>query len=126
MSGGGSGVSVPSHSLNTPGDLEPPFRCEVLHERDAVRVRPIGSLDLATTPELEQQIEELRQAGVRNVIVDLSGLVFMDSTGVRLALKLEAVSRQDGFEIGPVPGPPAVQRVFEVTATTGVVRFIRA
>ena len=60
------------------------------------------------------------------MIVDLSGLVFMNSTGVRLALKLEAASRQDGFEIGFVPGPPAVQRVFEVTGTTGVVRFIRA
>jgi anti-sigma B factor antagonist len=119
-------VADPSDLSNAPGGLEPPFRCEVLRERDAVRVCPIGSLDLATTPELEQQIEELRRAGVRHLIIDLRGLTFMDSTGLRLALKLDAASRQDGFEIGFVPGPPAVQRVFEVTGTTDVVRFVRA
>jgi hypothetical protein len=32
-------------------------------------------------------------------------------TLLRLALRLKAVSRQDGFEIGFMPGPPAVQRL---------------
>ena len=37
--------------------------CEVLPEQDAVRVRPIGSLDIATVPVLEQQLQVLREAG---------------------------------------------------------------
>jgi anti-sigma B factor antagonist len=93
-------------------------------ERDAVHVRPIGSLDLATAPVLEQQLEELREAGFRRLIVDLGGLWFMDSTGLKLALKWRAAAQQDGFEIGFVPGTPAVQRVFELTGMTEHVPFI--
>ena len=107
-------------------DAEPPqtlppdpeaFHCEVQPERDAVRVRPTGALDMATAPVLDAELEELRAAGFRRVIVDLGRLHFMDSTGLRLLLQWEAHARQDGFSIALAPGPPAVQRVFEVTGT---------
>jgi anti-sigma B factor antagonist len=104
---------------------ESSLTCEVVPERDAVRVRPIGSLDLATVPVLEQQLNELREAGFRRLIVDLGGLWFMDSTGLRLALKWHHAAQRDGFEIGFAPGPPAVQRVFEVTGTSEHMPFIR-
>jgi STAS domain len=67
----------PSWRLEDEGSL----RCEVVPERDVVYVRPIGSLDLATVAVLEQQLKELREAGFRRLIVDLGGLLFMDSTG---------------------------------------------
>jgi anti-anti-sigma factor len=105
-------------------DDEASFRCEVAPERDAVRVRAIGILDLATTPVLDRQLEELRDAGFRRLIVDLGGLSFMDSTGLHLALKWHAAARQDGFEIGFAPGPPVVQRLFELTGMTEQVPFV--
>jgi len=105
-------------------DDESSLRCEVVPERAAVRVRAIGSLDMATAPVLEQQLEELRDAGFRRLIVDLGGLWFMDSTGLQLALKWHGEARRDGFEIGFAPGPPAVQRVFELTGMTEQVPFI--
>ena len=104
---------------------EASLRCEVVPERDAVRVCPIGSLDMATVRVHEQQLEELREAGFRRLIVDLGGLCFMDSTGLRLALKWHAAAQEDGFEIGFAPGPPAVQRVFELTGTSEHVPFTR-
>ena len=105
---------------------EPSLRCEVVPERDAVHVRPIGTLDLATVPVLEQQLKELREAGFRRLIVDLGGLLFMDSTGVHLALKWHSAAQQDGFKIDFAPGPPRVQRVFELTGTSDLVPFIRS
>jgi anti-sigma B factor antagonist len=105
-------------------DDEASFRCEVVPEREAVRVRAIGSLDMATGPVLERQLEELRDAGFRRLIVDLGGLSFMDSTGLKLALKWDGDARQDGFEIVFAPGPPEVQRVFELTGMTEQVPFI--
>jgi anti-sigma B factor antagonist len=114
----------------TPPDWRSPddeaLSCEVSPEPDAVRVRPVGSLDLATVSVLEQQLNELREAGFRRLIVDLGGLRFMDSTGLRLALSWHAAAQQDGFEIGFVPGPPAVQRVFEVTGMSEHIPFIRS
>jgi len=105
-------------------DDEASFRCEVVPERDAVRVRAIGSLDMATASVLEQRLEALRDAGFRRLIVDLGGLSFMDSTGLKLALKWDGAARQDGFEIVFAPGPPEVQRVFELTGMTEQVPFI--
>jgi anti-sigma B factor antagonist len=114
------------HPATRRPDDEARLTCEVVPERHAVRVRPIGSLDIATAPVLEQQLEELRQAGFRQLIVDLGGLSFMDSTGLRIALRWHAAAQRDGFEVGFVPGPLAVQRVFELTGTSEHVPFIRS
>jgi anti-anti-sigma factor len=109
--------------VDNPSDSEP-LRCEVEPERAAVRVRPVGSLDMATVPVLRAQIDELREAGFRRLILDLSKLDFMDSTGLRLMLSLEAEARRDGFSIALVPGSAAVQRVFEITGTAAVLPFV--
>ena len=50
----------------------------------------------------------------------------MDSTGLKLALKWDAAARQDGFQISFIPGPPVVQRVFEITCTSGRLPFIHS
>ena len=81
---------------------------------------------MATVPVLERQLEELRDAGFGRLIVDLGGLRFMDSTGLNLALRWHAAAQQDGFEIGFAPGPPAVQRVFELTGVSEHLPFIRS
>jgi anti-anti-sigma factor len=98
--------------------------CDVVPERNVVRVRPVGTLDLATVPVLEEQLAELRSAGFREVIVDLRELVFMDSTGLRLLLRWDAAARNDGFWLGFVPGAPEVQRVFELTGTNDRITFV--
>jgi anti-sigma B factor antagonist len=109
----------PSHRSVSP-EL---FQCEVQPERGAARVFALGSLDVAAAPVLDEQLRELRDAGFRRLIVDLSKLSFMDSTGLRLLLKWDGDARQDGFAIDVVPGPPAVQRVFELTGTSDLLRF---
>ena len=94
-------------------ELEP-FRCEVEPGRDAVRVRPIGELDLATVPLVEAQLAELWSVGFTRIVLDLSRVSFMDSTGVRLLLAWHAHSAAGGMLFGVISGPPAVQRVLEV------------
>ena len=72
------------------------FGCEVRPERGAVRVLPHGELDAGTRPLLEAQIGELHDAGFRRLILDLSQLDFMDSTGLRLILGWDAEARKMG------------------------------
>jgi anti-sigma B factor antagonist len=100
--------------------------CELEPEREAVRLRPIGSLDMATLPVLERQLQELRDAGFPRLIIDLGGLSFMDSNGVRFALKWRATALRDGFQISFAPGRPAVHRVFELAGVTDHVPFVRS
>ena len=99
------------------------FRCEVQPEQSAARVFALGSLDVATVPELDAQLRDLREAGFRRIIVDLSRLGFMDSSGLRLLLAWNADASGDGYAIELVPGSKAVQRVFELTGTSHMLRF---
>jgi anti-anti-sigma factor len=99
------------------------FACEVVPERDAVRVRPVGALDMATAPALHAEIAQLRDAGFRCILVDLRELEFMDSSGLRALLTLNAQANSDGFELGLVRGNPTVDRVFEVTGTKNLLPF---
>jgi anti-anti-sigma factor len=113
----------PADQPLTAGDLAA-LACEVSRERDTASIRTIGDLDLATVPILAGRVAQLRNAGCRHLTFDLSNLTFIDSTGLRFLLECYADSRQDGFTMALVPGPPAVQQVFELTDTTNHLPFI--
>ena len=117
-------MAAPSeHETSVSAPLEN-FRCDVSRERDTAHVRTIGELDIASAPVLAAQVAELRQAGCRHVVIDLSGLQFMDSTGLRFLLECYAEARRGHFTLALLPGPPAVQRVFELTHMTAHLPFI--
>lgn len=104
-------------------ELEP-FRIEVEPSRDVVRVVPVGELDLASTDTLRQEIARLHEAGFNRLVLDLRRLRFMDSTGLRLILEIDADSRSDGWDFSLVRGPEAIQRLFEVTNLTDRLDFV--
>jgi anti-sigma B factor antagonist len=107
----------------TPGDARP-FRCEISRERDGARILTVGELDLGTVAVLQAELDALRTAEVRRVILDLSGLEFIDTTGLRCILECDAEARRDGFTVALIPGPPVVQRVFDLTRTRERLPFI--
>ena len=98
-----------------PEPLPEPFRCDVEPMRGWIRVQPHGELDLASVEQLDSKLRELRETGFDQIELDLSSLTFIDSTGLRLVLAWDGVAERDGMRLRLLPGPPAVQRVFEVT-----------
>jgi anti-sigma B factor antagonist len=60
------------------------FDLTVTRQEGACRVALRGELDLGSAPQLEHA---LATAGDGDVLLDLRGLTFMDSTGVRLLLE---------------------------------------
>jgi anti-sigma B factor antagonist len=73
-----------------------------------------GELDMTTTPMVEEVIVRCA-ASARRLILDLSRLTFMDSTGLGLVLTAQHLCEAGGAEFALVPGPTQVQSVFEVT-----------
>jgi anti-anti-sigma factor len=57
-------------------------------------------------------------------VLDLRGVSFIDSTGLRLALDLDAAARGDGFRVELIPGPPQVQRIFDLTGALDQLPFV--
>ena len=100
------------------------FRVEVEQEREAVRVCPIGDLDVDTVEELRTRLEELKSAGLTGLILDLRGTTFLDSTGLRLAMDTHTASTADGYEFAIFAGSPSVQRAFELTGLTDHLPFV--
>lgn len=108
-----------------PSPLDPgTFHCEVAREDESARVAPFGELDIATVPILQAEIASLRATGIRRVILDLSRLDFIDSTGLRCIVHTDAEARQFDFSIALIHGPPAVRRVFELTNPQTQVQFV--
>ena len=77
-----------------------------------IRVR--GELDIESTPDLERVLLRSRPAGQR-VVVDLSELKFMDSTGLRVLLRARAAADEGRWEIGMRNVPPTIRRLFDMT-----------
>lgn len=94
-----------------------PFCVDVSPECGEVVVALTGELDVDSTDALEREIRRLRLAGFDRVVVNLRGLEFIDSTGLRLLISLRNTARREGHELVVVPGPRQVQRIFELTAT---------
>jgi anti-anti-sigma factor len=77
-------------------------------------IRLFGELDLATAVTAERELERVEATDAETILLDLSGLTFVDSTGVRLLVTATARSRADQNRLALVRGPYAVQRVLEL------------
>ena len=73
-----------------------------------------GELDLGGAPRLEDELRRAEATDASSIVVDLQELEFIDSTGLRLLLMAAERSRDSG-RLTLIPGPPQVQRVFELT-----------
>ncbi len=82
-------------------------------------MRPVGELDLDTAHVVEQRLADLRADGCERLVLDLRGLRFMDSTGLRLVIRWDTAARDDGFAFAIVPGIEVVDRVFRLTGMDG-------
>jgi anti-anti-sigma factor len=77
-----------------------------------------GEIDLATSPEVERVTREALRDGP--VLLDLTAVPFMDSTGIRL---LDALVRGDA-DLQLAPGlQPGVTQVLEMTGMTALLPF---
>jgi anti-sigma B factor antagonist len=78
-----------------------------------VWVLPRGELDIDTTEEMERALSIALASEAQRVIIDLRGLEFLDSTGLRVIAS--ACAGHEGARVSLVPGNNAVQGVFNVS-----------
>lgn len=93
------------------------FRHTVTDRGDHVLLALAGDLDLAAYPALVAQLKTLVGVG-HPVVVDCSGVSFMDSMGLKALVEgVQAAGEAGlGFELAAVPDP--VLRVLELSGTT--------
>jgi anti-anti-sigma factor len=107
-------------------EADRPFAVRVQPARERVYVRPDGELDLATVPELHDQVQELVEVGFEQVIVDLRALVFIDVAGFRLLVALTDQAHDEGWRLSLIQGSSQVRRLCAVADTSGRLLFCSA
>jgi anti-anti-sigma factor len=80
-----------------------------------VHVALVGELDLSTVAKVQEELRRIEAASPATVVVDLSKLTFLDSTGLRCIVTADERAREEGRRMVIVRGPDAVQRVFAIT-----------
>ena len=99
---------------------------EVRNERsdDEHVIALVGELDLDGAERVTQELQRAEATDARRIVLDLSNLEFIDSSGIRLIIAADARSRMDGDRLVVIRGPQAVHRVFELTGIAERLTFV--
>jgi anti-sigma B factor antagonist len=88
------------------------FDISVVDVGDVHVVRPTGELDMVSADFLTERLVEVAGS---TVVVDLSGLSFMDSSGIAALIRAKVRMENDGDSLVVSRPRPNVLRVLEVT-----------
>jgi anti-anti-sigma factor len=80
-----------------------------------VHVALVGELDLSTVTKVQEELRKIEATSPPTLVMDLSKLTFLDSTGLRCIITADERAREEGRRVVIVRGPDPVQRVFAIT-----------
>jgi anti-sigma B factor antagonist len=97
---------------------------DVHSDGERVVLRLAGELDLASVPTLERAVQDATLDRAAEIVLDLRGLEFIDSTGLRAILLQDKRSTEHGQTFALVRGPEQVQRLMRMTGVDEHLKII--
>ncbi|MEV5357099.1 STAS domain-containing protein [Streptomyces sp. NPDC052693] len=89
---------------------------------DRFLVRVLGDLDLHTASRLADAVQPLLRSSRHSVLVDLSGVTFLDSTGLTCLIAAYRTTRDTGAGLVLIAPSQRVRRMLTLTGTDQVLR----
>jgi anti-anti-sigma factor len=83
-----------------------------------------GELDLASSGILDTAIAELCMDGARRIVLEMDGLSFMDSTGLRAVLVGRELCEVNGGELLIGETSPQVRRLLDISGVGEKLSFL--
>lgn len=74
-----------------------------------------GEIDMTSAPQLRQQLADLFGQGVRTIVVDLSRVTFLDSSGLGALVAAHHELAGDGGRLKLAAATPQVQKILQIT-----------
>jgi anti-sigma B factor antagonist len=100
-----------------------PFEIRSGVEADTGRLILAGELDIATAPQVEDAARMILAQRVTHLIIDLSALTFIDSSGLRMLIALNDAASHAGWSLALIrPEPPL--SVLQITGADENLPFI--
>jgi anti-sigma B factor antagonist len=101
---------------------------EITHKRfnrvDLLTI--VGRMDAASAPQLKQQIDSLFDQGRYRLVLDLAGLEYIASPGLRVLIEARKRARDwkltdlEGGDVRIANLPPRIKEVFDLTGFTSL------
>lgn len=91
------------------------FKIDVEQGHGEMVVRLSGDLDLDAFDEVDEVLTSAQSNGNRGLRIDLRGLQFIDSSGIRLLLAARARAESNGHQLRIIRGSERIQRIFVLT-----------
>jgi anti-sigma B factor antagonist len=105
--------------------VDPPEPFTIRRERDGRlrRLIPVGDLDIATAPILQQAYDDAEADADPDtvMVVDLRELEFIDSSGIRVLL---AIAEHAPGRLRVINGSASVERLFDLTGVRALLPII--
>lgn len=95
--------------------IGPRFDVAVVKDGERTTVTLSGEMDLATAPQLEGAITQACHEGARQLVVDLSGLEFIDASGLHAIVVAREQCTRNDCDFCLVPGRKHLQRLFKIS-----------
>lgn len=86
-------------------------------QTDPMVTAVVGRLDLRTAPELRTQVAAALVAGPGSMIIDLSDVEFIDSSGLGVLIGLHKQTAARGGRLAIVPPTGSARQIFALTRT---------
>lgn len=83
-------------------------------DADVHALRLTGELDLANAGDVEQELLRIEGTDAGTILLDLTGLTFVDSTGLRLLITAHARTREDGDRLALLRPPAHIMRILRI------------
>src|SRR3954447_4408512 len=101
-----------------------PFAIRTEREpEDLYVVELYGEFDLSATEVARPELERVQQSDVKEIIVDLSALEFIDSTGLSALCQIYRKEKEGDGRVILLRPEGLVQRVFELTGLSDTLPF---
>ena len=100
------------------------FSLEVASHDGRTEAALSGEIDLSTVGELQDRLEPALQSDPRLLVLDLRQVTFLDSSGLRLILRLHKRQEEQGGRLVLVRGGRRVARVLEITGADSELELV--
>jgi anti-anti-sigma factor len=100
------------------------FRCETSQRGDEYVMRLFGDFDITGFKQVDEELRGIQSDGRPTVTLDLRGLTFIDSSGIRAILQADARERARGKRLRLIAGPDRVHKVFQITRLDDQLEFV--
>jgi anti-sigma B factor antagonist len=105
-------------------DQNATFEVDVREDTAQCHVRLRGELDVDTASRVKEALEQAEQTRSPWIVVDMTELAFIDSTGIQALLMADRNARRNGHRLSFTRGGPQVERVLRLCGLGSTLDFL--